>query len=144
MLNASLIDVPRPFLDPIDSLVEALGVVSLAVPRPLSDGTIVLTMDPQRRGLGMVRTAVITPAVMHGLVGVVCQIPRAASVVIVSMRARHLIRPSDTDDLAAHSRVLSNAGLSLLDWIVVGRGGLYCPRSIAGDADPWPSAVSCR
>ena len=36
--------------------------------------------------------------------------------------------------------VTNNAGLHLLDWVIIGRGGLYCPRSIAGMPDPWPTA----
>lgn len=143
MLNASLIDVPRPFLDPIDSLVEALGVLALAIPRPLCEGTLLLAMDGQRRGLGMCRSAMSTSSGLHHMIGLMCRIPEAASVVMVSLRPRDLIRQRDVDDLISHSTVMDNAGLSLRDWVVAGRGGLYCPRSLAGIANPWPSTPGC-
>lgn len=143
MLNASLIDVPRPFLDPIDSLVEALGILALAVPRPLCDGSLVLAMDSLHRGLGMVRAPSVTPTVLHHVVGMTCAIPSAISVVIVSVRSRGLMRPSDIGDLACLTKVMRDAGLSLRDWVIVGRGGLYCPRSIAGWPDPWVRGAGC-
>ena len=55
MLTASLIDVPRPFIDPINTFVEALGVASMAMERPRSDSTVALLLDEQRRGLAMFR-----------------------------------------------------------------------------------------
>lgn len=137
MLNATLIDVPRPFLDPIDSLVEALGVVALAIPRPLRTGTFLLAMDSRRCGLGLIRTDEAAPSVVHNLVGHVCRIPGASRVVIVSLRDRDLIRACDADDLSRQTKVMNDAGLVLHDWVVVGRGGLYCPRSLAGVIDPW-------
>lgn len=143
MLSASLIDVPRPFVDPIDSLIEALGVLTLALPRPLTHCTLTLVLDSHRRGLGLVRSQTLTKGTMHDLIGDISAVSGATSVVIVSTRTANLISPTDVDDLIVHSLTLINAGLSLQDWIVVGRGGFYCPRSLAGTADPWPSSVAC-
>lgn len=144
MLNASLIDVPRPFIDPIDTLVEALGVLALAMPRPLVEGTLLLAMDRQRRGLGMVRSDATTSSGLHHLVGLMCRIPAVRSVVMVSLRSGDLIRPDDVDHLFSTITAMNNAGLTLCDWVVAGRGGLYCPRSLAGTANPWSSDSACR
>ena len=46
----------------------------------------------------------------------------------------------DVEMLHHCAMVTNNAGLQLLDWVVIGRGGLYCPRSIAGMPDPWSTA----
>ena len=35
MFNASLVDIPRPYIDSIDTLVEALGIACLALEHPL-------------------------------------------------------------------------------------------------------------
>lgn len=143
MLTSSLIDVPRPYIDPIDSLVEALGVTSLALTRPLRDRTILLAMDDHRRGLGMVASGELSPIVVHHLIGAMCRIPGATSAFLVSTRGRELIRPLDVTDLLSHTAAMGNAGVRLHDWVVIGRGGFYCPRSMAGIADPWPSVETC-
>ena len=143
MLNASLLDIPRPFLDPIDSLVEALGVACLAIERPLTPGALALVTDAQRRGLGIVRLCELTASSIHSVVGQCAHIPDAHSLVLVSIRTSEPISPVDPELLQHFSTVIASAGLSLYDWVVVGRGGIYCPRSLTDISDPWPASVAC-
>jgi hypothetical protein len=143
MLNASLVDIPRPFIDSIYTLAEALGVACLALEHPLKPHTLALVTDQQRRGLGLVRDAPLDHQSIHNIVGACSHIPEAHSVVLVSVRTQSPINPSDNELLRHVSTVAANAGLHLLDWVVVGRGGLYCPRSIADMPDPWATSPAC-
>ncbi|MEI6199379.1 MAG: hypothetical protein WCP83_05530 [Actinomycetota bacterium] len=143
MLNASLVDIPRPFIDSIYTLAEALGVACLALEHPLKPHTLALVTDQQRRGLGLVRDASLDHQSIHNIVGACSHIPLAHSVVLVSVRTQSPINPSDNELLRHVSTVAANAGLHLLDWVVVGRGGLYCPRSIADMPDPWATSPAC-
>jgi len=95
MLNASLIDVPRPFIDPINTFVEALGVVSMALQRPRIDSTIALLLDEQRRGLAMFRVPPLTSRSIHTVVAHCSEMPSTSSVVLVSSRRTVFVVPAD-------------------------------------------------
>jgi len=143
MLNASLIDVPRPFIDPINTFVEALGVVSMALQRPRIDSTIALLLDEQRRGLAMFRVPPLTSRNIHTVVAHCSEMPSTSSVVLVSSRRTVFVVPADIALLHLCTATLSAAGIRLFDWAVIGHGGLYCPRTLAGVPDPWPDSPSC-
>lgn len=141
--NASLLDVPRPFIDPIRSLLEAVGVTSLVVPRPLQDRTFALVLDSQRRGLGIVQASAISLVAAHFLIGQLSNIPEAASVVLVSTRTHSCVQPDDVELLSLLTATFQHAGVALLDWVVLGRGGHYCPRSLTDAPDPWATSPLC-
>jgi hypothetical protein len=143
VLNASLIDIPQPFIDPIDALVEALGIACLSIPRPLTAHTIAIVTDAQRRCIAMVRFPTLTESSIHAIVGHSSLLPDAHSVVLVSVRTTAPISTTDPDLLQRCTNIVNNAGLQLLDWAVIGVGGLYCPRSLTESADPWSSSASC-
>ena len=141
--NASLLDVPRPFIDPIHSLLEAVGISSLVVPRPLQDRTIAVVLDAQRRGLGILQAGATSLVSAHFLIGRLSDIPHAASVVLVSTRAYSCVQPDDVELLALLTATFEHAGIALFDWVVMGRGGHYCPRSLTDAADPWATPSPC-
>ena len=143
MLNASLLDVPRPFLDPIESLVEAVGISSLVMERPIRNRTYALVLDEQRRGLGILHASEINLVSAHYLIGRFSDIPNAHSVVLVSTRTHSCIQPGDTELLSLLRATFRHAGIVLHDWVVAGRGGLYCPRSLTDAPDPWRSSAAC-
>lgn len=143
MLNASLIDVPRPFIDPINTFVEALGVASMAMERPRSDSTVALLLDEQRRGLAMFRIPPLSSRNVHTVVAHCSEMPSTTSVVLVSCRRGIPVVPSDIALLHLCTSTLSAAGIRLFDWAVIGAGGLYCPRTLSGIPDPWPEATAC-
>ena len=143
LLNASLIDVPRPFIDPINTFVEALGVTSMALQRPRIDSTIALLLDKHRRGLAMFRIPPLSSRTIHSVVAHCSEMPSTTSVVLVSSRRNTPVVPADIPLLHICASTLEAAGIRLFDWAVIGTGGLYCPRTLAGVPDPWPEATSC-
>jgi hypothetical protein len=143
LLNASLIDVPRPFIDPINTFVEALGITSMALQRPRIDSTIALLLDKHRRGLAMFRIPPLSSRTIHSVVAHCSEMPSTASVVLVSSRRNTPVVPADIPLLHICTSTLAAAGIRLFDWAVIGTGGLHCPRTLAGVPDPWPEATSC-
>lgn len=143
MLSSSVIDVPRPLIDPINSLAEALSIVSLAVQRPRRDTTVVLAVDEKRRGIHLFRTNVMSATTAHHIVRECSYVPAIDGVVIVSHRTSAPIAATDKDVWNCSRLTLSAAGISLIDWVIVGAGGLYCPRTLSGVSDPWPYCSTC-
>ncbi|MEY3806202.1 MAG: hypothetical protein RIR69_1014 [Actinomycetota bacterium] len=143
MFSSSLIDIPRPFIDPIHSLAEALGVTSLVMQRPRSASTIALVLDRQRRGLHLNRFAPLSHTVFHDIVSDASHLDTAHEVVLCSTRITSPMHPTDLDLWRCGQNVFNSAGLELIDWCVVGRGGYYCPRSLLNDPDSWPTSVPC-
>lgn len=141
--DASLLDVPRPFIDPIHSLLEAVGISSLVVQRPLQDRTYALVLDEQRRGLGILQANALSVVSAHFLIGRLSDIPRAHAVVLVSTRTQPCMQPGDQDLLALLNSTFNHAGITIHDWVVMGRGGYYCPRSLTETPDPWAVSPAC-
>jgi hypothetical protein len=139
MFHSSLVDVPRPFIDSISTLVEALGIASLTIPRPRTAGTIAVVTDAQLRGIAMLHLSELTMHSVHEVVARCSHVAGACAVVLVSVRTSTPVQPLDTELLQHLTQVLSHAGIALRDWVIVGEGGLYCPRSLLGLADPWPA-----
>jgi hypothetical protein len=139
MFHSSLVDVPRPFIDSISTLVEALGIASLTIPRPRTPGTIAVVTDTQHRGIGMLHLSELSMHSVHEVVARCSHVAGAQAVVLVSVRTSTPVQPLDSELLQRLTQVLSHAGIALRDWVVVGEGGLYCPRSLLGLADPWPA-----
>lgn len=127
--QSTLLDVPRAHLDPIDSLLEALSVLALAVERPLQDSTTAVLLDTHRRGVSLIRTRQPLRDAAHLIIGEASRIGNVQYVVVVSERSHSSTAPADLDDYRAISQLFSHAGISLIEWVVLGRGGLYCPRT---------------
>lgn len=143
MFSASILDVPRPLIDPITSLVEALSIAALALPRPLRNGTVVLCLDNEHRGLHLFRTSAVSRPVLQHVVRECCHVPSLHSVVLFSIRSSPPMCPLDLQVLANITTTLTAAGLHLHDWVVIGAGGIYCPRSLTNRADPWRYGSVC-
>lgn len=143
MLNASLLDIPQPFIDPIGSLVEALGIACLSIPRPQTAHTIAIVTDAQRRCIALMRFPTLTESSIHTIVGRTSLLPDARSLVLISVRSCTPICSTDPELLHRCTLITENAGLHLLDWAVIGIGGVYCPRSLTESTDPWSSSAEC-
>jgi hypothetical protein len=137
MFTSSLVDIPRPFIDSIDTLIEALGIASLSMMRPRVNGTIAVVTDTRRRGIGMLHLPELNTQSAHDIVSRCSRIENVHSVILVSVRTVSLVQPHDADLLLHLSTLLSHAGIHLHDWVITGHGGLYCPRSLLGLVDPW-------
>lgn len=142
MFTSSLLDIPRPFVDPIMSLVEVLGIVSLSIRRPLSSSMVALFLNSDRCAVGLSQVATSDTAPAHHLVASASRVPSVHSVVLVSSRPHCLVRSSDVAHLQSFTRAAHNAGFALCDWVVVGRGGMYCPRTLTDLPNPWPTPLS--
>lgn len=138
MFTSSLLDIPRPFIDPITTLVQALGLFSLAAHRPRRVESLVLCLDSQSRGIHMFGAPEISGSAMHHIVSHASSIPATSSLVVCSIRSTAPIHPDDIHMWSHCHSVLHHAGLHLRDWIVVGHGGLYCPRTLSHHDNPWP------
>ena len=123
--------------------MEALGVASMAMQRPRTDSTVALLLDEQRRGLAMFRIPPLSSRTIHSVVAHCSDMPSTTSVVLVSSRRGIPVVPADIALLHICTGTLAAAGIRLFDWAVIGQGGLYCPRSLAGVPDPWPDTTSC-
>lgn len=143
MFSASVLDVPRPLIDPVSSLVEALSIATLAFRRPLRSDTIVLGLDTRRRGVHLFRTQPLQHTTCHEIVRECSQHSAIHSVVIFSIRDTFPVHLDDTVMLQKTAHTMNAAGLHLFDWVVIGSGGVYCPRSLSGDTDPWPQGSAC-
>jgi hypothetical protein len=143
MLTSSVIDVPRPLVDSITSLVEALSVISLSLLRPRRNDTVVLALDKQRRGLHLFRTDPVSSHTFHHIVRECSSVPSIHGVVVASYRTSSPMFWCDDSLLHIGSRTLSAAGIQLIDWVVIGAGGMYCPRTLYNVPDPWPYGSTC-
>lgn len=142
MFASTLLDVPRPYIDPIYSLVEALGIACLALRRPAVDSTITLVLDSERRGIHLFPSTPLTQSIIHHIIGHVSSLPNAHGVVIISTRTTAPIQPHDSTLLIHTTVACRSAGFELIDWVVVGSGGLYCPRSLTDAPDPWSASAT--
>lgn len=138
MLPSCIIDIPRPLIDPVTSLAEVLGIVSLALRRPRQNNSTVLVMDKQRRGVHLFHTAPLSTQTVHHIVRECSHVALAHGIVIVSSRTTPPLSFGDESLLHTSSHILTAAGIQLIDWAVIGYGGMYCPRTLCGGADPWP------
>lgn len=143
MFSSSLVDVPRPYIDPVCSAVEALGVASLVFSRPRQISTISIVMDKQRRGLHLNRGPELSMTSLHEFVADASRVEGSHNVVLVTSRITSPLCKEDVNLLDFGQTLFAHAGLHLLDWIVVGNGGLYFPRSLTNAPDPWPSSTRC-
>lgn len=142
MFSSSLVDVPRPFIDPVRSLVEALSIASMVFQRPRICSTVVLALDAQRRGIHLNRFAQLSPTACHDIVADVSYLDSVHSIVVFSSRTTRPLRRGDLELFDVGNTIFSHAGLHWLDWVIVGSGGLYCPRTLLDHPDPWAASPS--
>jgi hypothetical protein len=140
--TSSLVDIPLPYTDPICSLAEALGVAGLTVHRPRHAHTVVITTDSMRRGIGLHASAPLTNAGIHHVVAQCSAHAAAAGAVVVSVRNSAPVAAGDTELLHRLELALHHAGIQLIDFVCVGRGGLYCPRTLINGTDPWSGGTT--
>lgn len=139
--TSTLLDIPRAHIDPIDSLIEALSVVAMTTERPLRQSTTSLFLDSERRGVGLSRTYKQSRDAVHHVISEASRLhtrlQNVESVVVVSTRDRHTVEYADGDEFLSMTQLLSHAGITLVEWVVIGRGGVYCPRSLTDAPSLW-------
>jgi hypothetical protein len=136
---------PRAGIDPVDDPTTALAIIGLAMHRPRRAETIVVLLDAERRGVGIVVVAGTLEAdaaveIVEFLAGSAAAGGRVAAFVVASVR-----RPaadgggcgrSDADRWLEMSDVAEAAGVELLEWFVVD-DAISCPRDLLGEPPRW-------
>ena len=96
----------------------------------------------ERRGIHLFPSTPLTQSTIHHIIGHVSSLPNAHGVVIISTRTTTPIQPHDSTLLIHTTVACRSAGFELIDWVVVGSGGLYCPRSLTDAPDPWSASAT--
>ncbi len=138
--------VPRAAIDPIESPSAALAVIDLAISRPLTDETIALVLDPDRRG----RTVVIVDGTERpdALLDVVerlaaCFDERGGCLVLATIRPGGGPLPGDDDRWLEASDLADEFGVELVEWFVItgerpsAAAAAWCPRDLLGEPPRW-------
>lgn len=138
--------VPRAAIDPIESPSAALAVIDLAISRPLTDETIALVLDPDRRG----RTVVIVDGTERpdALLDVVerlaaCFDERGGCLVLATIRPGGGPLPGDDDRWLEASDLADEFGVELVEWFVItgerpsAAAAAWCPRDLLCEPPRW-------
>lgn len=133
----TLLDVPRAHIDPIHSLLEALSVVALSLERPRHHSLTALVCNSHMCGVGLVRTHAPFRHALHRIISDASQIADARAVVLVTTRPGATVAFEDGDDYVSASQLFAHAGITLVEWVVIGRGGMYCPRVLTDEPSRW-------
>lgn len=113
--------VARPHRDPITTTQDALSVCALAMRRPLTDSLIVLLLDAQRRGVGLLSVSgARLDEHVHEVIAASSTTLDVESIVVVECRGE----PRPDEDLVRARQLCDRAGLALDEVIVVESGSI--------------------
>ena len=124
--------LPRANTDPVSSPQAALAVFSLALRRPLCEEMLVLMLDNQLRGVGLMSfdaVASCTSNVNHAI-GLCSSVLDATSLSICTVEPYLCDRSNDSNFLETAQDLCQHAGLKLIDWLVVTRGSVINLRDV--------------
>ena len=124
--------LPRANTDPVSSPHAALAVFSLALRRPLCEEMLVLMLDNQLRGVGLMSfdaVASCTNNVNHAI-GLCSSVLDATSLSFCTVEPYVRDRSNDSSYLALAQDLCQHAGLKLIDWLVVTRGSVINLRDV--------------
>lgn len=135
------IDVPRAHRDPITSATQALSVFSLAITRPLRPETLVLMMNHDHRGIGLfaLNNGGDLRSLIDHIVGRCAAEHLARAVAIASVRPQWQSQFHCGNEWTTARDICQRAEVQLIDWFVVGRHGVHCPRIFAHEPGEWRS-----
>jgi hypothetical protein len=148
---------PRAGIDPITGPAAALAVIRLALASPPCEETIVVLLDPQRRG----RTVVVVDGCRgdDDVIEIVERLAEAIAgrppddtgdgwlggLVVASVRRNRGIDHHDADRWLDASDVAERFGVELIEWFVIdARAGIppervaaLCPRDLLAEPPRW-------
>ena len=125
--------LPRANTDPVSSPHAALAVFSLALRRPLCEEVLVLMLDNQLRGVGLMSfdaVASCTNNVNHAI-GLCSSVFDATSLSICTVEPYACDRSNDANYFKLAQDLCQHAGLELIDWLVVTRGAVINLRNVS-------------
>ncbi|MFZ4720645.1 MAG: hypothetical protein ACOYMR_14550 [Ilumatobacteraceae bacterium] len=142
-------DLVRPM--PIRSTADALWLLRRAHAIPLKQSTLGFLLDDDGIGgkvfefehpphddlLFVIAGSLAQAGAERGLTSLVL-----ASVRLGTRHGRSFLGdllPGDVDRWLEASSICEGHGIRLLDWFVIGHGGIQCPRDLLGEPSRWPS-----
>ena len=133
---------------PVRSSADALEVVALAISRPPRPETIAFVLDDDGYGTtvlvvdGTERPDAVIDVVER--VAESAEVAGAAAIVVATVRPatasveeEALLADTDINRWFEASDVAADHGIELLEWFVVGPGGIVCPREAFGEPSRW-------
>ncbi len=138
--DCSLHRLPLAGVDPIDSPAEALSILTFIAHRPLRHETIVVMLDHERRGRGiLVVPGTVHPDAMFDVLEVITSLDVGdlGAVILGSVRPMGC-QPDrlDVDRWLDASSMLDDHGIDLLEWFVIA-DTVMCPRDLLGEPPRW-------
>ena len=134
----------HPGLAPVISLERALTVFQRTAARPARSETLVIFLEEGGFGHTVVTVSGTTESdqvidVAETMIqAAICQVD-TSGVVIASVRPNGEVLADDDDLWFDLDDMFSDAGLVLMDWLVLGRFGPQSPRELLGLASRWPT-----
>ncbi len=138
--------VPRANIDPILTVQDAMAVFDLAISHPLAAETIVMFLDREFRGSCLVTVTetddpIQVVAIAEAMALSASHEPDITGIVLATVRPGGTMLDDDDDVWFEASDVVESAGLTLIDWLIIGRGGTTSPRQQLGLNSRWPSGL---
>lgn len=126
--------IPRAAVDPIASPLDALGVISLALTRPLRRQLIVISCDEALRGLSLSHFRVDDDSSSHlrdaldRMIGYCSQVESLRTVIVGVSEPLPARAAQRLAEYEAATERCHRAGIALREWLVVTRGGVLNAR----------------
>jgi DNA repair protein RadC len=142
MFMSSREPVPQARRDPITSPELAMSVFRFAMCRPLHDETLIMFLDDQSRGHELVSVSdTVDPWQVVDIADTMafCAAGNAdiSALVVASVRPGGGPLPDDEHRWYEIAEVIEEQGLTLIDWLIIGRGGVHSPRDYLGIPSRW-------
>lgn len=132
--------MPRARIDPIDSEIEALSLVSPAIRHPLAHDTIAILLDAERRGLSILTiTGTIALDAMFDVLEVVVEAGRDSDLgglILATVRPDGGLEAGDGDRWLEANDLVEQRGIELVEWFVIA-DQIVCPRDMLGIPPKW-------
>lgn len=132
---------PRAGIDILRTPAHALGVIDIVMARPLRSETVVVALDADRCGTGIVVVHDTTSP--DAVVDVVDHLvttpwrPHRPAVVVATVRARGTMVADDADRWLDADARCAAAAVELVEWFVIAGDGINCPRQLVGGPSRW-------
>jgi len=134
--------VPRAHIDPIFSATDAMAVFAAQMSKPLCAETLVMFLDDAGRGSTLVTiTDTDDPFqivdVAEAMAMAANSNPEVSGLVLATVRPGGGVLPGDDELWLEAADVVDEIGLTLIDWLVIGREGAFSPRELLRMASRW-------
>jgi hypothetical protein len=133
--------LPSARLDPVDSFSEALWLMMSTIDAEPIQETVLFVLDDARCGVGVTHVESRGPddvvAAVDWIASTAGSTVEAAGLIVGSVRPNGGAELGDLARWAQIAELCDEAGLELLEWIVLGSSGVTCPREVSGAPPRW-------